>query len=323
MAAALIPFQDSAAVLLRGSYDRAEAFARESKAPNTRRGYASDWRQFESWCTAAGVSSLPAEPRIVALYIANLAGKHKPATVSRHMAAIASAHKARGIESPASMRHGVVAQVWHGIRRTLGTAQTQKAPLMVPELRRIMDVLPDNLLGVRDRALLLVGFAGAFRRSELVGLDVQDCAFGVDGVTVLLRRSKTDQEGQGRKVGLPYGSNPATCPVRALRAWLDASAITTGPVFRWVTRHGKIRDERLSPFAVAVVVKRHCARVGLDAKDFAGHSLRAGLATAAAIAGASERSIMNQTGHRSSTMVRRYIRDSGLFRDNAAAVVGL
>jgi integrase len=182
--------------------------------------------------------------------------------------------------------------------------------------------LPDGLLGVRDRALLLVGFAGAFRRSELVSLDRPDLEFTKDGLTVMLRRSKSDQEGQGRKVGIPYGSNPETCPVRALQAWLEAAAITDGPVFRGVTRHGKVQG-RLSGYAVALIVKRYAAVGGLDPSRYAGHSLRAGLATAAAIGGASERSIMNQTGHKSITMVRRYIRDGNLFRENAAAKTGL
>jgi site-specific recombinase XerD len=176
-------------------------------------------RSFEQWCTARGLASLPATPQTVAVYISDLPVTHKPATIGRHMAAIASAHKAHNYESPCSMRHGCVSAVWHGIRRTMGTAQTQKSPLLVPDLRKIADNLPDNLLGKRDRAVLLVGFAGAFRRSEIVGLDVEDVQFTSDGVVITLRRSKTDQTGAGRKVGLPYGSNPETpC---ALLAGLD------------------------------------------------------------------------------------------------------
>ena len=187
----------------------------------------------------------------------------------------------------------------------------------------MMANLPDRLLGVRDRALLLVGFAGAFRRSELVSLNVRDLKFTNDGLTVTLRRSKTDQEGSGRKVGIPYGSSPETCPVRSLRAWLEASGIESGPVFRPINRHGQIRPSRLSDRAVALIVKRAAEAAGKDPAEFAGHSLRSGLATAAAIGGASERAIMKQTGHRSTAMVRRYIRDGSLFRENAAARVGL
>lgn len=322
-AAALIPIERISAAVLAHSFNRAEAYARNSTAENTRRGYLSDWRQFETWCIGAGVDSLPARPETVALYISQLAETHKPATIGRHLAAIASAHKAHGHSSPASMQHGAVSAVWHGIKRTHGTAQVQKNPLMVPDLRRITENLDDKLIAVRDRALLLVGFAGAFRRSELVGLDIEACAFSSDGLVVTLKRSKTDQEGQGRKVGLPYGSNPETCPVRSLRAWIEASGIEAGPLFRHINRHGQMQPGRLSGTAVALIVKKHAGAAGLDATKFAGHSLRAGLATAAAIAGASERSIMNQTGHRSGNMVRRYIRDATLFRENAAAVVGL
>lgn len=164
---------------------------------------------------------------------------------------------------------------------------------------------------------------GAFRRSELVSLDVVVCTFGKDGLTVTLRRSKTDQEGQGRKIGIPYGSNPETCPVRVLQGWVEQAMLLSGPVFRSINRHGQIQDRRLSPADVARIVKKLAERAGLDSREYAGHSLRAGHATSAAIAGASERSIMNQTGHRSVQLVRRYIRDGNLFRENSAGKLGL
>jgi|SRR5579871_462122 len=308
--------------ILAPAANRAEAYARAAKAPATRKAYASDWAHFADWCTAAAVPSLPATPETVALYIAALAETHRPATISRRMAAIAAAHKARGLESPASMRHGAVNSVWQGIRRTLGMAQDAKAPVLIEDLRGMVRKLRPGIIGIRDRALLLVTFAGAFRRSEVVALDFQALQFTGDGLVVTLRRSKTDQEGEGRKVGIPYGSNPDTCPVRALRAWLEASDLASGSVFRSVTRHGKI-GPRMSGYAVALVVKRYAGAVGLEPGAYSGHSLRAGLATSAAIAGASERAIMAQTGHRSSAMVRRYIRDGNLFRENAAAKVGL
>lgn len=318
---ALIPVPPFAEVAAHAT-ERAHAYARNSKAPATRRGYASDWRTFQAWCERAGLSWLPAAPETVAFYIADLAECHKPATVSRHMAAIAAAHKARGWESPAAMRHGAVASVWQGIRRTKGTAQNAKAPVLIDNLRSMVSHLRPALIGMRDRALLLVGFAGAFRRSELVALDFEDVQVTSDGLVVTLRRSKTDQEGEGRKVGIPYGSNPETCPVRALRAWLEATSIESGALFPSITRHGRIQT-RMSGFAVALIVKRHAGAAGLDVAVYSGHSLRAGLATSAAIAGASERSIMAQTGHRSTAMVRRYIRDGSLFRENAAGKVGL
>ncbi len=222
-----------------------------------------------------------------------------------------------------SMSPMTVRLVIAGIRRTKGTAQSAKKPVLVDDLRRMISSLPGGLLGVRDRALPLTGFTGAFRHSELVALDYADVAFNRDGLVVTIRRSKTDQEGEGRKIGIPYGSNPETCPIRSLQDRLERSGIAEGPIFRSINRHGKMALARLSAAAVADIVKRYAAAVGLAAPEFAGHSPRSGLATSAAMAGASERSIINQTGHRSVQMVRRYISDGSLFRDNAAAAVGL
>jgi integrase len=199
----------------------------------------------------------------------------------------------------------------------------QKAAALIDDIRRMVDAAGAGLIGVRDRALILLGFAGAFRRSELVALDLADCSFGKDGLTVALRRSKTDQEGQGRKVGIPYGSNPGTCPVRNMQEWIQQAGISSGPVFRSINRHGQVQPAGLAGIDVARIVKKLAVKAGLDAAKFAGHSLRAGHATAAAIAGASERSIMNQTGHRSVQMVRRYIRDGSLWRENSAGRLGL
>jgi integrase len=210
-----------------------------------------------------------------------------------------------------------------GIKRTLGTAAAQKTPALTDDIQAMVDATDGSLIGVRDRALILLGFAGAFRRAELVGLGVEDCAFGKDGLTVTLRRSKTDQQGAGRKIGIPYGSNPETCPVRIVQSWLEQAGITAGPLFRSINRHGQVQPGRLAGIAVARVVKKLAEGVGLDPAKYAGHSLRAGHATSAAIGGASERSIMNQTGHRSVQTARRYIRDGNLFRENSAGKLGL
>lgn len=305
--------------------EKADAYVRAAKSPATLRAYRADWQHFEAWCSGSGLASLPADPRTVALYLADCAGHAKVATIARRIAAISKAHQAAGHESPASMKHAAVSEVWKGIRRQHGVAQSVKAPMLIDDVRRMVETIPgrNELLAVRDRALLLIGFAGAFRRSELVALDVADARETADGLVITIRRSKTDQEGAGRRVALPYGSNPQTCPVRAFRRWLEVSGITGGALFRSVNRHGQLQDGRLSDKAVALVVKRYAEAAGLDPDLYAGHSLRAGLATAAAIGGASERSIMQQTGHKSATMVRRYIRDANLFRENAAARVGL
>jgi len=218
----------------------------------------------------------------------------------------------------------LVSRTHAGIRRTLGTAQNAKAPALVDDLKRMLDQLPATRVGLRDRALLLLGFAGAFRRSELVALDVADLEFSSAGLAVTLRKSKTDQEGRSRRIGIPYGSSEQSCPVRSLQAWLQTARIVDGPVFRSLDTFQRVQPKRLSDKAVVRIVKRRAAAVGLDPARYAGHSLRAGLATSAAAGGASERAIMNQTGHRSTTMVRRYIREGNLFAaDNAASLAGL
>jgi len=301
--------------------EQVRQFIRASKAENTVRGYQSDWRAFCAWSEGHGLAPLPASPEAVAAYIADSAGRLKPGSIQRRLNAITEAHRAVGLESPTHT--GMVRNTMKGIRRTKGTAPAQKAAALTADICSMVDATDAGIIGARYRALILLGFAGAFRRSELVGLDAADCAFGKDGLTVSLRRSKVDQEGAGRKIGIPYGANPETCPVRTLQAWLEQAAIAEGPVFRSINRHGKMGAGRLSGIDVARVVKKLAQRAGLDAAKYAGHSLRAGHATAAAMAGASERSIMNQTGHRSVQMVRRYIRDGSLFRENSAGKLGL
>lgn len=317
----LIPSNEMGADIVPPSLDQAREFARLSKAENTLRGYRADWRDFCQWCELNSQRPLPASPDVVAAYIAECAGRLKVGSIQRRLNAIAEAHKAIGAESPTAA--GIVRNTLKGIKRTLGTAAVQKTPALTDDIRAIVDSTDSGLIGLRDRALILLGFAGAFRRSELVGLDAEDCAFGKDGLTVTLRRSKTDQEGQGRRIGIPYGSNPETCPVRVVQSWLELAAITEGPLFRSLTRHGKVQPYRLSPVDVARIVKKLAKLVGLDPAKYAGHSLRAGHATSAAASGASERSIMNQTGHRSVQMVRRYIREGNLFRENSGGKLGL
>lgn len=310
--------------------DAAIRYAQAGRAPSTWRAYDRDWRAFIAYCKTHGARSLPADDNTVANFLAHGAGSgRKVSTLLRQLAAIAEAHRIAGHPSPratAPVRH-----VLGGIRRTHGVAPRQVEPITVDELRRLVAAQPERLRGLRNRALLLVGFAGGFRRSELVELDVADLAFVDEGCRVNVRRSKTDQEGAGRLVGLPYGSDVLTCPVRTLRRWLEAAAIAEGPVFRPVDRHDKLRapcprrdgEPRLSGRAVAEVVKGAAAACGLPPERYSGHSLRAGLCTAAALAGKAERIIMAQTGHRAAVTLRRYIRRGELFRDNAASGIGL
>ncbi len=309
------------AVVSTETADRTRAYIAAATATSTRRAYRSDWADFVRWCDTYGLMSLPATPETVALYLGALAAVARVSTVGRRTTAIGKAHRAGGFPDP--VRSEAVHLTMRGIRRTHGIAPAQKSPALVPDLRRMLTVLPETPRGVRDRALLLLGFAGAFRRSELVALDVADLAFGGDGLTVTVRRSKGDQEGAGTRKGIPFGRYAETCPVMAVRGWMDMSCVMEGPIFRPINRHGQIGAARLGDRGVALVVKRAAAAAGLDPAQYAGHSLRAGLATAAAAGGAQERDIMRQTGHRSVQMVRRYIRDGELFRDNAAAAAGL
>lgn len=298
--------------------ESAKAFAGAARAPSTRQAYRRQWAAFEGWCVKQGLSPLPAQPASIALYLTAKAEEGwKVAGLSQALAAISVAHTTAGHPSPRGA--GPVKEVLAGIRRTVGTAQRQASPLLKEHLKQIIAALPDSLLGLRDRALLLVGFFGAFRRSELVGLSVEDLKFTSEGLEITLRRSKTDQEGAGHTKGLPYAATPNLCPVRALQAWLEASHISSGPVFREVNRHGGISSSALTGRSVARILKRNASSVGLDSENISGHSLRAGFATQAARSGRSERSIQRQTGHKSVGMLRRYIRDASLWTENAAA----
>jgi integrase len=245
----------------------------------------------------------------------------KASTLQRRLSSISQAHQAAGYPSPT---HDIqVRTVWAGIRRVRGTKQEQVAPVVTEDLRAMIDALPDNLSGLRDRALLLVGFVCAFRRSELVSLDLEDIRATSEGLVITLHRSKTDQEGEGEEKALPYGSNPVTCPVRAVQDWTNAAGITSGPVFRPVNRHGQVGATRLTCRSVASIIKRAAERAGFDSTLYSGHSLRAGFATSAARAGAEERDIAQVTGHKSERVLRRYIRQGQLFRNPALDVIGL
>jgi integrase len=309
--------------LLARLLSQAEASFRAARAGSTLRAYEHDWKQFRIWCEGNRLVPLPASTQSVILYATDLTKNQakKWNTLSRRLAAISQLHQRAGFESPT--RSWAMKQFLAGLRRELGVAPVRKKPVLVGDLKRILGQIPDSTLGKRDRALLLLGFTGALRRSELIGLDVKDLEVTGEGIIVHIRRSKTDQEGEGRKIGIPQGSDPATCPIGAVEQWLNAAKISSGALFRVMNRHGQALAQRLSGEGVAMVVKRHVHNLGYDAALFSGHSLRAGLATSAAAAGKGERAIMNQTGHRSVITVRRYIRDGNLFRENAADGLGL
>jgi len=299
--------------------ERARAYAEAARAPATLRAYAADWRLFTAWCTARGVAALPATPHTVALFLADLPGR--PSTLRRKLAAIAVMHRTAGQDSPTD--HGMVRATFVGIRRERGIAPRPKMALLVDELRAAVATCGERRIDVRDRALVLVGFAGALRRSELVGLDVDDVGFETAGIVLRLRRSKTNQEGELEEVAVLYGSDPQTCPVRALQAWLATGAIVEGPLFRAVDRAGRIGCGRLTARIVGERVKKIGARSGLDPESYAAHSLRSGFATSAARANKSEAAIMRQGRWKSIPVARRYIRAGSRWHDHAGAGIGL
>jgi len=315
-----IPTDSSLSPTLDLAARTAEEYLRRARAQATHRAYTCDWNDFTAWCASHGLQALPADPATVTLYLSELAGRAKPSTIQRRVTAISHAHRAADYESPT--RANVVRETLKGIRRALGTAQEKSKAILVEDLRVMVESLdPVSLLGVRDRALLLLGFAAALRRSELVALDVRDVEFRDQGMVLTVLRSKNDQEGQGRRVGVLSGRH-GLCAVSSLRAWMDRGGIDAGGVFRAVSRHARVSEERLSDRAVDLVVRRCAAAAGLVGA-YSAHSLRAGLATSAARAGYSERDIARQTGHSSMAVLRGYIREGELFRNNVTGLLSM
>ncbi|KKE78135.1 integrase [Bacilli bacterium] len=292
-----------------------------SKAENTKRAYSSDWKQFVDWCRRNELHSLPANAETVVYFITYLGKSKKASTIKRKMTAISQRHETAGYPSPT--KTSLVKGVWDGLQRSIGIKEEGNDALWLDDLRRLLDgISSDRLIDIRDRAILVIGWAGALRRSELTRLDAEHIEFTQYGLILNLIKSKTDQKGEGQQVALPYGSNPKTCPVRLLEHWLSISGITEGPIFRRIDRHGNILD-RLTAQSVRLIVRKHCERVGLDSKRYGAHSLRSGFCSTAAKAGKTEHQIMQQTRHKRSDSLQRYIKKVHLFDDNAASGIGL
>lgn len=290
----------------------------KSKADNTLRAYEADWTDFYDWCSYRKISSLPAEPETIVNYINDLADHAKANTISRRLSAISENHKAAGYLQNNPCRDSLVRNALDAIKREKGTLQHGKTPILLETLYDMALCFDlSDLGGLRDKALLLTGFMGAFRRSELVEIDIEDLTFVQEGVLILLKRSKGDQEGHGEQVAIPYHSHCDLCAVRSLKDWIQQAGLTSGPLFRPLKKNRKIRDCRLSDQSVARIVKKYAILAGMDANTFAGHSLRRGFATSAAQHDIDERSIMQQTRHKSEKMVRRYIEQGNLFKNNA------
>lgn len=315
---------------LQEAVERAAHFAKNARADNTKKSYKSDWRHFTSWCEDNNLESLPAAIDTVILYLTSFVDRYKISTLERRLASISQAHKAAGYESPALVSREPLHSVWSGIVREKTERRSKVAPVLTEDVKLMVSNLErDDVTGsltlrsLRDRAILLVGYAGALRRSELAGLRVSDLQYTPEGLRLLIRKSKTDQTGSGHVIGLSYGSHPATCPVRALKSWTHVAHIFSGPVFRKIDRHGNIGEKPITGNSIATIIKKACLRAGLQPEMYSGHSLRAGFATQAAKAGKPERVIMKHTRHKSEKMVREYIRDGELFNDNPTDALGL
>jgi site-specific recombinase XerD len=293
---------------------KAVELARQEKAANTRRGYGSAFANFERWCKDRDVSSLPAAPETVVAYLAKMAERVRANTIGHRVAAIRYAHLISGHPSPTDSE--CVRAVVRGIRRSLGTAPRKKLPALAERVIAMTIGTGSGLKGLRDRALLLLGFAAACRRSELVALDWSDIEECDAGLRITIHRSKGDQEGNGVTIGVVKGST--ACPVAALRAWREAAGVVSGPVFRSVRKGGRL-GERLSDQSVSDIVKAHAEHAGLDPSLFAAHSLRSGFITSAAMRGASLWKLLDQSRHRSVETLKGYVRDVEIFKEHAGA----
>ena len=293
---------------------------KSSKANNTLRAYKSDFNDFGLFCVQNGFKSLPSEPKIVSLYLTYLSTKDiKMSTLKRRLVSIGVIHRLKGLYL--DTKHPSILENIMGIKRRKGSVQKSKKPLLINSLKVIIDVIDqqdkEEIKKFRDRSIILIGFSGGFRRNEIVSLDYEDLDFVPEGLKINLRRSKTDQFGKGFVKGLPYFDSDQYCPVVSLKKWIEISKITSGSLFRRFSKGSKLLNKRLTDQTVALLIKEYLKIAGIDSKNYSGHSLRSGFATSAAESGVEERNIMAMTGHKSTEMVRRYIKEANLFKNNA------
>jgi len=291
-----------------------------SKAINTVRAYKSDFNDFSLFCAQNGFKSLPSEPKIVSLYLTYLSTKEaKMSTLKRRLVSIGVIHKLKG--HYLDTKHPSIIENIMGIKRRKGSSQRGKKPILIRSLKIIIDVIDqqnrEEIKKLRDRSIILIGFSGGFRRNEIVSLDYDDLDFVPEGLKINIKKSKTDQFGEGAIKALPYFDSSQYCPVVSLKNWIDITKINSGALFRRFSKGSRLTEKRLTDQTVALLIKEYLQLAGIDSKNYSGHSLRSGFATSAAESGAEERSIMAMTGHKSSEMVRRYIKEANLFKNNA------
>ena len=291
-----------------------------SKASNTIRAYKSDFSDFGVFCAQNGFKSLPSEPKVVSLYLTHLSTKDaKMSTLKRRLVSIGVIHKLKG--HYLDTKHPAIIENIMGIKRRKGSFQKAKKPILINSLKKIINAIDnqkkEEIKKLRDRSIILIGFSGGFRRNEIVSLDYDDLDFVPEGLKLSIRRSKTDQFGEGFTKALPYFDSSQYCPVVSLKKLLDLSKIRSGAVFRMFSKGSKLLENRLTDQTVALLIKEYLNLAGIDSQNFSGHSLRSGFATSAAESGVEERNIMAMTGHKSTEMVRRYIKEANLFKNNA------
>ena len=291
-----------------------------SKAINTVRAYKSDFNDFSLFCAQNGFKYLPSEPKIVSLYLTHLSTKAvKISTIKRRLVSIGVIHKLKG--QYLDTKHPSIIENIMGIKRRKGSVQKGKKPLLISSLKTVINIIDEEvkeeIKKFRDRTIILIGFSGGFRRNEIVSLDYDDLDFVTEGLRINLKKSKTDQFGEGTVKGIPYFDNSHYCPVLSLKKWIEISNIRKGPLFRRFSKGSKLTENRLSDQTIALLIKKYLKLAGIESKNYSGHSLRSGFATSAAESGAEERSIMAMTGHKSTEMVRRYIKEANLFKNNA------
>ena len=291
-----------------------------SKAKNTIRAYKSDFNDFGLFCAQNGFKSLPSEAKIISLYLTQLSTKEvKISTIKRRLVSIGVIHRLKG--HYLDTKHPLIVENLMGIKRRKGSIQNGKKPLLINNLKRLINVIDqqkkEQIKILRDRTIILIGFSGGFRRNEIVSLDYDNLDFVEEGLKINIKRSKTDQFGEGSIKGLPYFDNSQYCPVVSLKNWIDIAKINSGSLFRRFSKGSRLTEKRLTDQTVALLIKEYLQLAGIDNKNYSGHSLRSGFATSAAESGAEERSIMAMTGHKSSEMVRRYIKEANLFKNNA------
>ncbi len=292
---------------------------KSSKADNTLRAYKSDFKDFSSFCVKHGLASLPSEPKVVSIYLTHLSKHSKVSTLRRRLASISVVHKLKG--HYLDTKHPIIVENLMGIKRVKGSIQKGKKPILINHLKSIINIIDEEkfeeIKKLRDKSIILIGFGGGFRRNELISIDYEDLEFVTEGLKISIRRSKTDQFGDGMTKGLPFFDNEKYCPVVNLKKWLDTSKIKSGPIFRRFSKGSYLTENRLTDQSVVLLMKEYLNLAGIENKNFAGHSLRSGFATVAAESGADERSIMAMTGHKTTQMVRRYIREANIFKNNA------